>query len=106
MAALVFGLYFHSTARPGRSLSCVNVERPRRRSFSRTRPWRRGPGPLSLFGVLSIIRRGQNQIADEIAYYFASLALSLLTGMSSAVTPLLGGLIADPHVASPSATRS
>ncbi len=50
---------------------------------------------LGLFGVLSIIRLRSDQISQtEIAYYFASLALGLLTGMSSAVTPLLGGLIA------------
>jgi len=50
---------------------------------------------LGLFGVLSIIRLRSDQISQtEIAYYFASLALGLLTGMSSAVTPLLGGMIA------------
>ena len=50
---------------------------------------------LGLFGVLSIIRLRSDQISQtEVAYYFASLALGLLTGMSSSVTPLLGGLIA------------
>jgi len=73
MAALVFGLYF---------------PRHRRADLSA------GLG-LGLFGVLSIIRLRSDQISQtEIAYYFASLALGLLTGMSSAVTPLLGGLIA------------
>jgi len=75
MAALVFGLYF-----------------PRHRRADLVAAFLVG---LGLFGVLSIIRLRSDQISQtEIAYYFASLALGLLTGMSSAVTPLLGGLIA------------
>lgn len=45
---------------------------------------------LGLFGVLSIIRLRSTEISQrEVAYYFASLALGLITGMSTTVTPLL-----------------
>lgn len=41
---------------------------------------------LGLFGVLSIIRLRSDEISQrEIAYYFASLAIGLLLGMSTAV---------------------
>lgn len=44
---------------------------------------------LGLFGVLSIIRLRSNEISQrEIAYYFASLALGLIAGLSTA-TPLV-----------------
>lgn len=44
---------------------------------------------LGLFGVLSIIRLRSSEIAQhEVAYYFASLALGLLAGMSSTVSVL------------------
>lgn len=49
---------------------------------------------LGLFGVLSIIRLRSNEIAQhEIAYYFAALALGLLAGLSTGITPLIGGLM-------------
>ena len=52
---------------------------------------------LGLFGVLSIIRLRSSEIAQhEVAYYFASLALGLIAGMTTtvAVLPLaLMGLI-------------
>ena len=49
---------------------------------------------LGLFGVLSIIRLRSDEIAQhEIAYYFASLALGLLAGLSGQVTALTGGLM-------------
>ena len=45
---------------------------------------------LGLFGVLSIIRLRSTEISQrEVAYYFASLAIGLLTGMSASITPLL-----------------
>ncbi|MDO5080869.1 DUF4956 domain-containing protein [Buchananella hordeovulneris] len=45
---------------------------------------------LGLFGVLSIIRLRSTEISQrEVAYYFAALAIGLLTGMSSGVTVLL-----------------
>ncbi len=50
---------------------------------------------LGLFGVLSIIRLRSSEIKQhEIAYYFASLALGLLAGLSTTVDPLILGLMA------------
>ncbi|MDP3208815.1 MAG: DUF4956 domain-containing protein [Rhodoglobus sp.] len=50
---------------------------------------------LGLFGVLSIIRLRSSEIKQhEIAYYFASLALGLLAGLSTTVDPLIVGLMA------------
>ncbi len=50
---------------------------------------------LGLFGVLSIIRLRSNEIAQhEIAYYFAALALGLLSGLSPSVGGLTVGLMA------------
>jgi hypothetical protein len=49
---------------------------------------------LGLFGVLSIIRLRSDEIAQhEIAYYFASLALGLLAGITGTVSALSGGLM-------------
>ena len=49
---------------------------------------------LGLFGVLSIIRLRSNEIAQhEIAYYFAALAIGLISGLTDSVTPLTGGLM-------------
>lgn len=46
---------------------------------------------LGLFGVLSIIRLRSTELSQrEIAYYFASLALGLIGGLSGS-TPILGG---------------
>lgn len=45
---------------------------------------------LGLFGVLSIIRLRSTEISQrEVAYYFAALAIGLLTGMSAGVSALL-----------------
>src|SRR6478609_8412750 len=42
---------------------------------------------LGLFGVLSIIRLRSSEISQrEVAYYFASLALGLIAGLSTAVS--------------------
>ena len=50
---------------------------------------------LGLFGVLSIIRLRSSEIAQhEVAYYFASLALGLIAGMTSAVSVLPLALMA------------
>jgi hypothetical protein len=50
---------------------------------------------LGLFGVLSIIRLRSSEISQrEVAYYFAALALGLISGMSSEVTPLNISLMA------------
>ena len=44
---------------------------------------------LGLFGVLSIIRLRSSEIAQhEVAYYFASLALGLIAGMTATVAML------------------
>ncbi len=44
---------------------------------------------LGLFGVLSIIRLRSSEISQrEVAYYFAALALGLISGMSTEVTTL------------------
>lgn len=52
---------------------------------------------LGLFGVLSIIRlRSTTLTQEEVAYYFASLALGLIAGLQPTpvwITPLLGALI-------------
>jgi hypothetical protein len=49
---------------------------------------------LGLFGVLSIIRLRSSEIAQhEIAYYFAALALGLLSGLSDSIGGLTGGLM-------------
>lgn len=49
---------------------------------------------LGLFGVLSIIRLRSSEIAQhEVAYYFASLALGLIAGLSTTVQPLLVALM-------------
>jgi Ca2+/Na+ antiporter len=50
---------------------------------------------LGLFGVLSIIRLRSSEISQtEVAYYFASLALGLLAGLSTTVNPLVIALMA------------
>lgn len=50
---------------------------------------------LGLFGVLSIIRLRSTELdQEEVAYYFAALALGLLGGLSGASTVLTAGLMA------------
>ncbi len=50
---------------------------------------------LGLFGVLSIIRLRSREIdQSEIAYFFASLALGLIAGLSGSVTWLTAALMA------------
>src|SRR5689334_15952224 len=50
---------------------------------------------LGLFGVLSIIRLRSSEISQrEVAYYFASLALGLIAGLSTDVSPTALGLMA------------
>ena len=50
---------------------------------------------LGLFGVLAIIRLRSTPIKQhEIAYYFASLALALIAGLSTTIEPLFLGLMA------------
>ncbi len=50
---------------------------------------------LGLFGVLSIIRLRSSEISQrEVAYYFASLALGLIAGLSTTVSPVALALMA------------
>ncbi|MGX5679996.1 DUF4956 domain-containing protein [Schumannella luteola] len=50
---------------------------------------------LGLFGVLSIIRLRSSEIAQhEVAYYFAALALGLISGLTTTVNPLMIALMA------------
>jgi len=50
---------------------------------------------LGLLGVLSIIRLRSSEISQtEVAYYFASLALGLLAGLSTTINPLVIALMA------------
>lgn len=50
---------------------------------------------LGLFGVLSIIRLRSSEISQrEVAYYFASLALGLIAGLTTTITVLPLGLMA------------
>lgn len=50
---------------------------------------------LGLFGVLSIIRLRSSEIEQsEIAYYFAALAIGLISGLSGGITWLSAALIA------------
>jgi hypothetical protein len=50
---------------------------------------------LGLFGVLSIIRLRSSEISQrEVAYYFASLALGLIAGLTSTLSPVSLALMA------------
>jgi Ca2+/Na+ antiporter len=50
---------------------------------------------LGLFGVLSIIRLRSDEIAQhEVAYYFAALALGLISGLNPEPTWTMAGLMA------------
>ncbi|NQX28385.1 DUF4956 domain-containing protein [Microbacteriaceae bacterium VKM Ac-2854] len=50
---------------------------------------------LGLFGVLSIIRLRSDEIEQhEVAYYFAALALGLLSGLTASLTVTTIGLMA------------
>ncbi|MFJ2552588.1 DUF4956 domain-containing protein [Microbacterium sp. NPDC087591] len=50
---------------------------------------------LGLFGVLSIIRLRSSEISQrEVAYYFASLALGLIAGLSTTLSPVSLALMA------------
>lgn len=50
---------------------------------------------LGLFGVLSIIRLRSSEISQrEVAYYFASLALGLISGLTSDFSPIALALMA------------
>lgn len=96
MAVLVFGLYFprHRRADLVAAFLGVNIGVLAVAMVLANSTVSAGLG-LGLFGVLSIIRLRSDEITQhEIAYYFASLALGLILGMSSAPSPLVLGLVA------------
>ncbi len=95
MAALVFGLCPARRADPSRSVTRVNVGVLAKSRYPCRLDSERGPRPRPLRCSLDHPTAFGSRSQTEIAYYFASLAISLLTGMSSAGgPPLLGGLIA------------
>ncbi|MDC4232455.1 DUF4956 domain-containing protein [Actinomyces sp. B33] len=96
MAVLVFGLYFprHRRADLVAAFLGINVGVLAVATVLANSTVSAGLG-LGLFGVLSIIRLRSDEITQhEIAYYFASLALGLIFGMSPSLTPLVAGLVA------------
>ncbi len=95
IAVLVFGLYFprHHRADLIVAFLGVNIGVFAVSAVLATATVSAGLG-LGLFGVLSIIRLRSSEISQrEVAYYFASLALGLLTGLTSAITPVVIGLV-------------
>lgn len=96
MLILVFGLYFprHRRADLVAAFLGVNVGVLAVATVLANSAVSAGLG-LGLFGVLSIIRLRSDEITQhEIAYYFASLSIGLLMGMTSTPTPLVVGLVA------------
>ena len=96
MLVLVFGLYFprHRRADLVAAFLGVNVGVLAVATVLANSAVSAGLG-LGLFGVLSIIRLRSDEITQhEIAYYFASLSIGLLMGMTSTPTPLVVGLVA------------
>lgn len=96
MAVLVFGLYFprHRRIDLVAAFLGVNVGVLAVATVLANSTVSAGLG-LGLFGVLSIIRLRSDEITQhEIAYYFASLSIGLLMGMTSTPTPLIVGLVA------------
>ncbi len=96
MAVLVFGLYFprHRRADLVAAFLGVNVGVLAVATVLANSAVSAGLG-LGLFGVLSIIRLRSDEITQhEIAYYFASLSIGLLMGMTATPTPLVVGLVA------------
>lgn len=95
MLVLVFGLYFprHRRADLVAAFLGVNVGVLAVATVLANSAVSAGLG-LGLFGVLSIIRLRSDEITQhEIAYYFASLSIGLLMGMTSTPTPLVVGLV-------------
>jgi len=96
IAVLVFGLYFprHHRADLIVAFLGVNIGVFAVSAVLADSTVSAGLG-LGLFGVLSIIRLRSSEISQrEVAYYFASLAIGLLTGLASAVTLETAGLVA------------
>ncbi|MBU1587943.1 MAG: DUF4956 domain-containing protein [Actinobacteria bacterium] len=96
IAVMTFGLYFPRHRRRDLVVAylVVNVGVLAVSAILGTTTVGLGVG-LGLFGVLSIIRLRSSEITQhELAYYFAALAVGLLTGLSTTVNPLIVALVA------------
>lgn len=94
-AVMVFGLYFPRHRRRDLVVAylVVNVGVLAVSAILGTTTVGLGVG-LGLFGVLSIIRLRSSEITQhELAYYFAALAIGLLTGLSTTVNPVIIALV-------------
>ncbi len=98
IAVLSYGLYFRRHRRRDMPLAFValNVGVLTLATVLSTVSVGTGLG-LGLFGVLSLIRLRSSEIAqEEVAYYFVSLALGLITGFQPTplwIAPVLGSLL-------------
>lgn len=100
IAILTFGIYFPRHRRSDLAVAFlgVNIGVLAVTSVLATSTVGAGLG-LGLFGVLSIIRLRSSEISQrEVAYYFTSLAIGLIAGMTSSVTILDLVMIALPLV--------
>ena len=96
MAVITFGLYFPRHRRRDLVVAylVVNVGVLAVAAILGTTTVGLGVG-LGLFGVLSIIRLRSSEITQhELAYYFAALAVGLLSGLSTTLEPVVIALIA------------
>lgn len=90
IAALTFGIYFprHRRADLAVAFLGVNIGVLAVSQVLASSTVGAGLG-LGLFGVLSIIRLRSSEISQrEVAYYFASLALGLIAGLSTSITAI------------------
>jgi hypothetical protein len=90
ISLLTFGLYFprHRNRDLVVAYLCVNVGVLAVAEVLASSAVGVGLG-LGLFGVLSIIRLRSSEITQhEVAYYFAALALGLISGLSTTLDPL------------------
>ena len=95
IAVMTFGLYFPRHRRRDLVVAylVVNVGVLAVAAILGTTSVGLGVG-LGLFGVLSIIRLRSSEITQhELAYYFAALALGLLAGLSTTISPMIVGLM-------------
>ena len=95
IAVMTFGLYFPRHRRRDLVVAylVVNVGVLAVSAILGTTTVGLGVG-LGLFGVLSIIRLRSSEISQhELAYYFAALAVGLLTGLSTTINPVVIALV-------------
>ena len=96
ISTLVFAIYFprHRRADLVVAFLGVNVGVPAVSQVLATSSVGAGLG-LGLFGVLSIIRLRSSEISQrEVAYYFAALAIGLISGLTQAASILAIAMIA------------